>query len=178
MHYRTVAATCLVLTLALGAFSQVMGQDKPPAPKPDVKKEEPPKEPPKEEPKDPPKEEPKKEEWLNKDAFERLMKDIKATNGKMRASLKSKRGAETETAANDLAKHAEKIVKCDLDVKAGETKGQKLRDQKDFKGWAEDLKKAAEALAKAAKDGKWDDAEKEKDKVGVSCKSCHDKYED
>jgi len=177
MHYRTLAAFCLAMAVCLGVGSTVIGQNKQPAPAP---KAEPKVEPKKEEPaKEDPKEEPKVEapKPMTHDEYDGLMKKIKTAQGKVKAHLKNKKGADTATAAEDLAKHAAEIMRFDGDVKEGDNKGKKVREQKDFKEWAEALKKAAENLAKHAKAGKWDDADTEKDNVGRTCSNCHDVYD-
>lgn len=171
MHYRAIAAFCLVAALILGAVSTVIGQGKPPTPKEEPKKEEP--------KVDPKKEEPKKEELkpMTADEYDGLMKKIKTAQGKAKANIKNKKGAETAAAADELAKHAAEILRFDGDVQEGDNKGKKVRDQKDFKEWAEALKKASENLSKAAKAGKWDDADTEKDNIGRTCSNCHDVYD-
>jgi cytochrome c556 len=105
------------------------------------------------------------------------MKKIKTAQGKLRANLRNKKGAEAAEAGEELARLAADILRYDGDVKDGDNKGQKVRDQKDFKQWAEDLKKAGETVAKHAKAGKWDDADKEKDNIGRTCSNCHDVYD-
>ena len=176
MHYRSVYAFCLVLALCFAGFSTVVGQaDKP-------------KDPPKEEQKVPPKkdeskkeekkEEPKKEELLDEKAYYKLMnEDIKIQWGRVRATIRTKKNEDTAKNADELAKMAAKIVLSDSVAKAGPNKGKKLREQKDFTGWANDLKAHAEELSKQAKAGKWDKVEVEKDKIGKTCSNCHDVYD-
>lgn len=180
MHYRIVTAFCLVAALACGAVSTVIGQNNQPKPKDQPAKEEPKKpEPGQESPKaEPPKaEEPKKPEPMTVEEYDGLMKKIKTAQGKAKANLKNKKGAETAAAADELAKLALEILRFDGNVEEGDNKGQKARDQKDFKEWAEALKKASENLSKAAKAGKWDDAETERDNIGRTCSNCHDAYD-
>lgn len=172
MHYRTIAFVCLAAAMTLGAVSTAMGQNKPPAPAEPTPKVEPKKEEPKVE--EPKVEAPKP---MTADEYDGLMKKIKTAQGKAKANIKNKKGAETATSADELAKHAAEILRYDGDVKEGDNKGKKVREQKDFKEWAEALKKAAENLSKAAKAGKWDDADTEKDNIGRTCSNCHDVYD-
>lgn len=152
----------------------VIGQDKPPK-KEDPKKEEPKKEEPKKEDK---KEEPKKEELLDEKAYHKLMtEEIKLQWGKVRATIRNKNGDGTSKGADELAKMAAKILLSDTLAKAGPNKGKKVREQKDFQGWANELKAAAEEISKQAKAGDWDKVEVEKEKAGKTCKNCHDVYD-
>lgn len=132
MHYRIVAATCLVAALAFGAVSTVMGQNKQPAPKP---KEEPRKEEPKPEPKpEPKKEEPKKEEPkpepMSSEDYEGMMKKIKTAQGKLKANLKNKKGAEAAAAAEELAKLAADILRYDGDGRKATTRARRYATRK------------------------------------------------
>jgi hypothetical protein len=184
MHYRTFAAFCLALAVAFGGLSTVIGQDKPPKDDP-AKKEEPPKkddtkkedEKKDDVKKDDKKDEPKKEDLLDEKAYEKLMtEDIRAAWNKAKANIRNKRGEETGKNADELAKLSAKILLSDTAAKAGKNKGKKLREQKDFQDWANELKTAAEELSKQAKAGKWDKVDVEKEKIGKTCTNCHDVY--
>lgn len=168
MHHQLLAGFCLSLAVVCGGASLASGQAK-----------EAPKEPAKEAPKEAAKEAPKKEEIkpLTQKDYDQLMKDVKQAQGKMRATIRNKRGADAAAAADEMAGHAAKILLYDGDIAEGANKGKKARDQKDFQGWAGDLKAASEELAKQAKAGKWDKVNVEWEKVGKSCKNCHDVYD-
>ena len=153
---------------------KVTGKDNKPAtqtekketPIKEVKKEPVKEEPKKEEPK---KEEPKKEEWLDDDAMEKLMDECKDNWNKLKLNARSKMGDKAAEAADALAAAADKMLKYHK---------KEVREAKDYKDWAAELKKQAQEFSKAAKKSDWKEADKAKDKIATACNDdgCHSKY--
>ncbi len=166
MSYRLIAGLFLALGLLCGGVSFVAGQA---AEKKEDKKEE---------KKDEAKDEAKEEKPLTSKEYMDLMEsEVKDSWNKLKIHHRNKRGEQAATAADTLAKAFPKLMRYDGEVLKGDNKGKKAREQKDFKGWAEDLKTNAEEYAKHVRKGDWDKAEKSKDKINETCGACHDAYE-
>jgi hypothetical protein len=170
MSYRLFAGVFLALGLLCGGVSLVVGQAV--GEKKEEKKEE------KKDDSGDKKDEAKEEKPLtNKEYLDLMESEVKDSWNKLKINHRNKRGEQAATAADNLAKAFPKLMRYDGEVLKGDNKGKKAREQKDFKGWADDLKTNAEEYAKHVRKGDWDKAEKSKDKINETCGACHDVYE-
>lgn len=104
--------------------------------------------------------------------------EVKAAWNRLSINHRRKMGDRAAEAADELVKFADKILRYDGEVLKGDKKGEKARDQDDFKGWVSDMKKHAEAYAKHARKGDWDKATTARTDIDKSCKACHEVYEE
>jgi hypothetical protein len=131
-----------------------------------------------EEKKDDKKDEVKEEEKaLTSKEMHDLMEEIETAWNRLKIHARNKMGEKAALAADDIAAKAPTMLRYDGKVLKGDKKGEKARDQKDYKDWAAALEKAAKEYAKLARKGDWDKADKEKEKISTSCSDCHDPYQ-
>jgi hypothetical protein len=172
MHYRLAAVLFLMVGLGLAGASLIYSQDNPPKDEKQAEKQEEKKQEKKQEKVD------DAEKPLTSKEYSALMEDeVKDAWNKLKINHRNKRGEQAAASADSLAGTSPKILRYDGEVLKGDNKGKKARDQKDFQGWAADLKKHAEEYARHARKGDWDKAEKSKDKINETCGHCHDAYE-
>lgn len=113
---------------------------------------------------------------LDSDEFEEVMDGFKDGWKNTRAQAKARDQAKTQAEIDKIVELAAKLPGYDGDVKEGENKGKKVRDQEDFKKFVEDFQKAAADYAAHVKAGDWEKADAAESKIGAGCKSCHDVY--
>jgi hypothetical protein len=171
MSYRWIAGAFLALGLLCGGVSLVVGQAA-------GEKKEDKQEDKKDDSAGDKKDEPKEEKPLtNKEYLDMMESEVKDAWNKLKIHHRNKRGEQAAGAADNLVKTAPKLMRYDGDVLKGDNKGKKAREQKDFKGWVDDLKTNAEEYARHVRKGDWDKAEKSKDKINETCGACHEVYE-
>lgn len=167
MSYRFIAACLLGLCVIFAGAGFISAQSKN-AKKDDVKKEAEKKDDEKKE------EEPKP---LDKAEFDALMEEVKTSWNKLKINARKKMGDNAATCADELAAAAPKILLYDGLVLTGDKKGEKARDQKDYKDWVAELEKQAKEYSKHAKKSDWDKAKVAQDKINEVCGACHEVYE-
>jgi cytochrome c556 len=163
MNHRLIAACLLALCVIFAGAGLISAQSKNEAKKEDVKKDE-----------KPAKEEP---EPLEKAEFDALMEEVKTSWNKLKINARKKMGDKAAECADELAAAAPKILLYDGLVLTGDKKGEKARDQKDYKDWVAELEKQAKEYSKHAKKSDWDKAKAAQDKINEVCGACHDVYE-
>ncbi|MCB9895301.1 MAG: c-type cytochrome [Planctomycetes bacterium] len=119
---------------------------------------------------------PAKVEILSHDEMEGVMDDFKAEWKSVQAATTAKDKDKGVAAADKIAELSDKLMGYDGNVRGGDHDGEKVRDQADWKKFVEDFKNAAAEYSKLAKDGKWDKAGEEQQKIGDGCGNCHDVY--
>ncbi|MCZ7606321.1 MAG: c-type cytochrome [Planctomycetota bacterium] len=113
---------------------------------------------------------------LDSDEFEEVMDGFKDGWKNTRAQAKARDQAKTQAEIDKIVELAAKLPGYDGDVKDGENKGKKVREQEDFKKFVEDFQKATADYAAQVKAGDWEKADAAESKIGAGCKSCHDVY--
>jgi len=119
---------------------------------------------------------PAKIEILDKDQYEELMDDFKASWKELRTQAEARDQAKTQAEADKIVELAAKLPGFDGTVRDGENKGKKIRDQDDYKKFVEVFQKAAADYAAQVKTGDWEKADAIQGKIGEGCESCHDVY--
>lgn len=113
---------------------------------------------------------------LDDDQFEELMDGLKDAWKNLRAHATEREQEKTQAEADKIVELASKLKGYDGEVKSGEQKGEKVREQQDFKKFCEDFAAAASEYAKLVKAGDWEKTDAAQGKIGEGCKSCHDVY--
>ena len=111
-------------------------------------------------------------EILDSVRFGELMQDIKSSWGSLGRNAKARDAEKTGADAAELVKHARGIMGYDANV----SEGKKVRDQDDFKKFAEDFRKSAEEYAAFVKAADWKGADDKQATIGDGCSNCHDMY--
>ena len=119
---------------------------------------------------------PAKVEPLSHDEMESLMDDLKAEWKKVQAATSAKDKDKGAAAADKIAELSDKLMGYDGNVRGGDHDGEKVRDQADWKKFAEDFKAAAEEYSKLAKAGEWAKAGDSQPNIGDGCGNYHDVY--
>jgi len=115
---------------------------------------------------------PAKAKVLTLDEFKSLMDDIKTSWNALQKAAKDKNAEKAAAEGQALEGHARKILGND----SKNAEGKLVREQEDFKKFAEALRKAAEEYAALAKDGEWTKAAEKQTAIGDGCADCHDVY--
>lgn len=99
------------------------------------------------------------------EAFDKVMKKIGPANAEMRKAM--------EASNADTTKQQAAILKQAFQETADFWKRQ---DKADAVGWAQDGRKIADSIEKAASGGKWDEVKASAGNLGKTCQSCHGIY--
>ncbi|MCB9933382.1 MAG: c-type cytochrome [Planctomycetes bacterium] len=119
---------------------------------------------------------PAKVEILDKDQYEEVMDGFKAAWKNLRAQAEARDQEKTQAEADKIVALAAKLPGFDGDVRDGENKGKKVRDQADYKKFVENFQKAVAEYAAQLKAGDWEKADAAQGKIGEGCESCHEVY--
>jgi soluble cytochrome b562 len=99
------------------------------------------------------------------EGFQKVMKRVGPAFAAVRTGV-------TESKADSSKEHATALKDAFGEAEAF----WKTRNRADAVGWAQDARKQAEAIDKAAAAGNWDEAKKAAGELGQQCQSCHREY--
>jgi soluble cytochrome b562 len=173
MSYRFLASLLAVLAVAFLAAGVSQSQENKPQDQPKDEKQDDTKrdDESKQKPEEPPKPMTRKEFSVFMD------EQVKGEWNRLRIMERRRMGERAAEAADKLVELAPQMLRYDGEVLRGESKGEKAREQKDFKDWVDSFRKQAEEYARLARAGDWDKAAEVREEVNKTCNACHDAYE-